>query len=139
LDTLLINCGTERGISEGQAVLSQGYVVGKITYASRGSSTVLLITNSKFTIDARLSKTGASGIVGGSFGTGLILDRLSQSDDAEAGWLVVTAGIDAKVPKNLLIGQVGEVISNRNDLFKKATVSSPIDFDSIDFVFVAKP
>lgn len=137
-DTLVLNCGSDRGVSEGQAIISQGFLVGKIIYAGKGYSTALLITSSNFTTDAKLSKTGASGVVNGSFGSGIILDQLSQSDSADKGWQVVTGGIDSRIPKNILIGEVGEVVSNSNDLFKKATLLSPIDFNGLEFVFAVK-
>lgn len=138
-NTLVLGCGSNQGVMAGQAVLSQGYLVAKIVYADRGGSTALLATDSKFTADAQLSKTGTAGLVTGSYGSGLLLDRLSQSDQAEKGWMVVTAGINNLVPKGILIGQVDQIVSSANDLFKKATVLTPIDFNNLNFVFVAKP
>ncbi len=136
--TLVINCGSAQGVQPGAAVVSQGYLVGKIIYAAKTSSTVLLATDSKFSADARISKTGASGIVRGSFGSGLLLDQLSQSDVSDKGMLVVTAGISEQIPKNIIIGQIGDILSGPNDLFKKTTLISPIDFGNLEFVFVAK-
>lgn len=138
-DTLALSCGTDQGVKDGQAVLSQGYLVAKIIYADKGGSTALLATDSNFTADAQLSKTGAAGLVVGSYGSGLLLDRLSQGDDLSQGWMVVTAGINNLVPKGILIGQVDQVVSSSNDLFKKATVLTPVDFNNLDFVFVSKP
>jgi len=137
-DTLIINCGTSSGIKEGQAVVSQGYLVGKVVYTSQHSSTVLLVTNSKFSADARMSKSGSSGVIKGSFGSGVVLDQLSQNEVIEKGQLVVTAGINDQIPKNILIGETGDVISQQNDLFKKVTVLSPLDFSQLRFVFIAK-
>jgi len=137
-DSLVLNCGQEQGVAQGQAVTSQGFLVGKIIYSDKNSSTALLVTSSKFLTDAKISKTGANGLVKGSFDSGLVLDQLSQNDEIEKDWLVVTAGINEKIPKNILIGGIGEVISTPNDLFKKATLLSPIDFSSLEFVFVSK-
>ncbi len=137
-DTLIINCGQNSGVTEGQAVVTRGYLIGKIIYSGKNSSTVLLITSSQFTSDARISKTGDKGAVEGSFGSGIILDQLSQNAQVNKGDLVVTAGINQQIPKNLLIGQVGSVLSSANDLFKKAALVSPIDFSNLQFVFVAK-
>ncbi len=137
-DTLIINCGQDNGVTEGQGVITQGYLVGKIIYAGKTSSTVLLITSSQFSSDALVSSTGDSGVVEGSFGSGIILDQLSQSAVVNKGDLVVTAGINPQIPKNLLIGQVGSVLSAPGDLFKKATLVSPIDFSNLQFVFVAQ-
>lgn len=138
-DTLVLNCGSESGVSEGQAVISQGYIVGKIIYAGKGNSTALLATSSKFSADAELSKTGADAMVAGSFGSGLILDRLSQNDTVETGWAVTTAGINQQIPQGILIGQVGQVVSSPSDLFKKVTLLSPVDYKNLDFVFAVKP
>src|ERR1700722_19975984 len=41
-DTLVLNCGTDSGVSQGLAVVSQGYLVAKIIYAAKNSSTALL-------------------------------------------------------------------------------------------------
>lgn len=138
-DTIVLNCGSNQGVAEGQAIISGGYLAGKIIYADNYSSTALLVTSSKFSGDAELSKTGADAIVNGSFGSGMVMDRLSQNEKLEKGWLVTTAGINSQIPKGILIGQVGDIISSPSDLFKKSTVISPVDFDNLEFVFVAKP
>ncbi len=137
-NALVLNCGTHDGVDNGQAVVSQGYLVGKIIYAGPDSSTALLITDSNFSTDARISQTNATALVKGSFNSGLILDQVPQTSDLQKGWLVVTAGINAKIPKNILIGQVSDILSSGNDLFKRAAVLSPIDFDNLQFVFVVK-
>jgi rod shape-determining protein MreC len=137
-DALVLNCGTRQGVDNGQAVISQGYLVGKIIYAGPDSSTALLITDSNFSTDARISQTNSTALVKGSFGSGLILDQVQQTSDLQKGWLVVTAGINAKIPKNILIGQVSDILSSSNDLFKRAALISPIDFDNLQFVFVVK-
>jgi rod shape-determining protein MreC len=122
----------------GQAVVSQGHLVGKVILANESSSTVLLITNAQSSVDAKLSKSGVEGIVKGSFGSGLFFDLVSQNTEINPGDLIVTAGIDSRVPKNILIGEAGDLLSNNNDLFKKRSVTSPIAFHDLDFVFVVK-
>jgi rod shape-determining protein MreC len=137
-DALVLNCGTENGIVEGQAVISQGYLVGKIIYSGRNSSTALLVSSSSFSADAKVSQNGATAIIRGSFGSGLILDQVPQTSGLQKGWIIVTAGINAKIPKNILIGEVGDTLSSGSDLFKRTAVVSPIDFNNLDFVFVVK-
>ena len=137
-DTVILNCGTESGVGVGQAVISEGYLVGKVIYAGKNSSKVSLSTASDFSTDAKISQNNSNAIVEGSYGSGLILDQVPRTSDLEVGWLVVTAGINQKIPKNILIGQVSEIISGNNDLFKKATLSSPIDFNNLKYVFVVK-
>jgi rod shape-determining protein MreC len=137
-DSIVINCGTNQGVEEGLAVVSQGYLVGKVIFVSKNSSTVLLATSSKFSADAKVVQTGLKSIVQGSFGSGLVLVQLPQNEKIEKGMLVATAGINEKIPKNILFGELGEITSLPTDLFKKMTIISPIDFNNIEFVFVAK-
>lgn len=137
-DTLVIDCGSEQGVEEGRAVMVEGHVVGKIIYAGKSTSTVLLATSSNFVLDARVSKSGQAAVVEGSFNSGILLDQLPQSSSLEKGWLIVTAGINSAVPKDLLIGEVGEIISVPNDLFKKASLITPVDFNNLEFVYVVK-
>ena len=138
LDSVSLSCGTEQGVEEGDAIISQGFLVGKIIRANSSLSTALFAKSANFLTDAKVVKSGAEGVLKGSYGFGMSLEQLSQNAQAEKGWLVATAGIDPKIPKNLPIGEIGEVISNSNELLKKATVVSPVDFKSVDFVFVVK-
>ncbi|MDR3642154.1 MAG: rod shape-determining protein MreC [Candidatus Doudnabacteria bacterium] len=137
-DAVILNCGTDEGVGVGQAVLSQGYLAGKIISVGPHTSTALLITASSFSTDANVSQTGQSAIVMGSFSSGIILDQVPQTSALQTGWLVVTAGINPQVPKNIVIGQVSQILSSGNDLFKRAALLSPIDFSNLQFVFVVK-
>lgn len=137
-DAMVLSCGQGQGIQEGQAVISQGYLIGKVIQVGSYTSTALLISNAESSIDAKLSKNNTEGVVKGSFGSGMVFDLVSQNADVASGDLVVTAGINARIPKDILIGQVGSVISGPNDLFKKMSVTSPVRQRSVDFVFVVK-
>ena len=138
IDTITINCGAKQGAEPGRAVISKGFLVGKITYAAEDLSTVQLITNASFSVDAKISQSGRLAIGRGSYDSGLVLDQISQDEPLERGMLVVTAGVNDKVVKNLLIGEVGKVISGPNDVFKKTTLISPVDFGDLEFVFLVK-
>lgn len=137
-DAMIINCGSAQGVQEGQAVISQGYLIAKIAYVGGNTSTALLISNAQSSIDARLSKNNTEGVIKGSFGSGMVFDLVSQNADVASGDLVVTAGINSKIPKDILIGSVGSVLSGPNDLFKKMSVTSPVRQRAVEFVFVVK-
>lgn len=137
-DTLALSCGEKAGVKIGQAVISQGYLVGKIILVTANTSTALLITNAQSSVDAKISKTEVEGVIKGSFGSGLVLDLISQTSEVNSGDIIVTAGINSQIPKNILIGEAGDLLSVSNDLFKKRSVTSPIGFHNLDFVFVVK-
>ncbi len=137
-DAVILNCGLADGVAVGQAIISQGYLAGKIIYAGKHSSTAVLAISSDFSADAKVSQTSATAIVLGSFGSGLVLDQVPQTTDLQKGWLITTAGINAEIPKNILIGEVGDMLSGNSSLFKKATLMSPLDFRDLEFVFAVK-
>lgn len=137
-DAMVLSCGQEQGIQVGQAVVSQGYLVAKVVYVGSYTSTAILISNAQSSIDAKLSKNNTEGVVKGSFGSGMVFDLVSQNADVTGGDLVVTAGINSRIPKDILIGEVGSVLSEPNDLFKKMSVTSPVRMRSLEFVFVVK-
>jgi rod shape-determining protein MreC len=138
-DAIVLNCGEDTGIQPGQAVVSNGYLVAKIIHVGKFNSTAILITSSQSSVDAKSSRSDSEGVVKGSFGSGLVLDLVSQSADIKSGDLIVTAGINPQVPKNILIGYVDQVLSGDNDLFKRMTLVSPIKTYRLDYVFVVKP
>ncbi len=136
-DAVTLSCAEKEGIKEGQAVIADGFLVAKVVVVGKLTSTAQLITHPRSTIDTRLSKTGVEGVVSGSFGSGLLFELRSQDTNINKGDIVVTAGIDGIVPKNIAVGEVRDIVSKDNDLFKKATLASPINFRSVNYVFVA--
>jgi rod shape-determining protein MreC len=137
-DAIVLNCGSKVGVRLGQAVVAQNHLVGKIAYVGDDTSTAILITSPQANIDSRVIKTGELGLVSGSFNSGVVIDRLSQNAPLDKTDLVVTAGINSLIPKNIVIGQIGDTISRQTDLFKKATVVSPVQFNNLEFVFVVQ-
>jgi rod shape-determining protein MreC len=138
-DTAVISCGEESGVSVGEAIISNGYLVGTIIHVGKKTSTAILITNINSSIDARISGIATEGVVKGSFGSGVVLDLIPQNSMINKNDLVVTAGISDKVPKNILIGSIGETISRQSDLFKKAALVTPVKFHDLEFVFAVIP
>ncbi|HMQ01495.1 MAG TPA: rod shape-determining protein MreC [Candidatus Doudnabacteria bacterium] len=138
-DAIILNCGESTGIKVGQGVVSEGYLIAKVVHVGNFNSTAILITNNQSSVDAKVAKNDSEGVVKGSFGSGLIFDLVSQSAEVEAGDLIVTAGINPQIPRNLLIGQADQTLSGDNDLFKRLTLLSPIKAHRLDYVFVVKP
>ncbi|MHB8871271.1 MAG: rod shape-determining protein MreC [Candidatus Doudnabacteria bacterium] len=136
--SLVLNIGSGSGIKVGAAVLSQGYLIGKIVSVDSFTSKVLLVTDPQSTIDAQISATGDNGIVRGSYGSGMIIENLSQSALVNTNDRVITAGLSTEIPKGLLIGNVGQLQSQKSDLLQKATVISGVDLKNLEFVSVIK-
>jgi rod shape-determining protein MreC len=134
----VISAGSQDGVKVGAAVLSQGVFIGKIASVDTFTSEVLLITDPQSSIDAQISSTGDNGIVRGNYGSGIVLDMISQNAKINKGDEVVTFGLTAQVPKGLLIGTVGELQSQKNDILQKSTLLPSVDLKDLNFVSVVK-
>lgn len=133
---LTIDAGYRDNVKVGDAVVSQGALVGRIASADALTSKVLLITDPQSAIEARNSVTGDNGILRGSYGSGLILDMLSQNAKITKGDLVMTFGLASQIPRGVLIGTIGEIQSKPNDLLQKATVVPAADLKNLIFLDV---
>lgn len=137
--TLLLSCGTHQGLEVGQGVVSQGYLIGKVVLTSGSNATVRLITAPSTAIDVRVASRQASGVLRGSFGSGLELDFISDTSGVSVGDLVTTAGVNARIPPDILVGGVAHVEKKPGALFAQITVQSPVDLRDIRFVHVLEP
>ncbi|MBI4050202.1 MAG: rod shape-determining protein MreC [Candidatus Doudnabacteria bacterium] len=136
---LVLNRGAESGVTRGAAVIVSGRVlVGVISEVFNGTSEVQLLTASGVSVNAEDAVTGATGIVKGEHGLGLLLDLISQDATVNPGDRLVTSGLGGTFPKNLLIGKIGDTRSGTSELFQNASVIPAADLSALRFVFVVK-
>jgi rod shape-determining protein MreC len=133
---ITIDRGTRDGIREGLAVVSEGYLVGKIIEVLPTSSRVFLVTDPAFRVNAVDQVTRASGTVHGKIGSGLVMDKIAQSDKIAQGEQIITSGLGGDLPRGLLIGQVETVDNRDNAVFQSAQVSSILRFSRLETLFV---
>lgn len=136
--TLLLSCGSNQGIKIGHGATAQGYLVGKVVLVNDNTSVVRLLVSPSVAVDAKVLGRNTSGVVKGSFGSGIILDLVPQTSGVVAGDLVTTAGINELIPSDVLIGSVTEIVRVPGALFDQISVSSPVDLRDLRFVYVIK-
>lgn len=137
--TLLLSCGSNQGVASGQGVVSAGYLVGKVVLTTSSTATVRLLTATTTVVDARITNRRISGVLRGSFGSGLLLDYVSETAEVAKGDLVTTAGINDAIPPDVLIGSISEIVKQQGALFYQITVASPVDLRDLRYVHVLKP
>ena len=107
-----INVGKDDDVRSGMAVVTGGGLLGEIDVARGGTSTVLLLTESSFSVGIRLSN-GARGIATGQGPDKPLLLEFENPEDAAAvrkGAAVFTSGIDRSAfPPNVMVGKVSAV------------------------------
>ncbi len=138
--TLTLNRGSRQGVEGGNAVVvSGGILVGVVSQVLENTSQMEIISSSGIAVNAEVVPGGATGVVKGDHGLGLLLDFVSQSDTVIPGNRIITSGLGGQFPKNLLIGEVGTIRSSESDLFRSASVFPVVDLRNLHFVFVVKP
>ena len=131
-DTLSIYKGTNAGIKEGNAVITDKGVIGVISKVNKESSVVKLITNKSSNISVR---------IGSSYGilnmqdNSLIVSDLSMYDDVFIGEEVYTSGI-GNLPGDIYIGNVIDIKANNTEIEKILEVSPVVDLSTINYVMV---
>ena len=135
---IFIDMGRSNGIQNGQSVVaSGGLLIGKIIEVFDNSSKVMLITDSKSSINSITQTSRANGVVKGSYATGVKLEMINQSEELTSGDLIITSGLEDGVPKGLIIGNISDIEESANKVFKSAEINMFVDINRVEKVFIA--
>lgn len=135
---LKIDKGAADGVAVGQAVIFQDNFIGKVVEASEKVANVLLTTDpdSKVAAFSQGLDGSAKGVLLGQFGTESVLDKILHEEGIRVGDLVYSEGTEGYLPRGLILGKVGEVQSEENQIFKKAKITPVFDIRDLELVFV---
>jgi len=136
LDFIIIDLGERHGVGPGMPVVTERGLVGRITEVHDTSSEVLLITDVNSAVTALVQTSRATGVVRGLAGGDLLLDQIRQDAEVHEGEIVITSGLGGNLPKNLVIGQISEVIQRDYEMFQQARVRPTVDFRNLERVLV---
>lgn len=135
--SLMLNRGSTDGVRGGlPVVVGDGQLVGRIATVNLTSSTVRLLSHPESTVAARIAGTSVQGVIRGDHGLGLVFDMALSGERLEPGARLITSGLGDGLPKDLYIGEIGQVRPSADRLFQQATVltasvESDIRFASI--------
>lgn len=131
-----INKGSQAGIVTGMAVTSEGVLIGTIADTQATTARIMLVTDPEFKLTAKDQDTNATGIIRGQLGSGLLLDKIGQTDTVKPGDTVTTSGLGGLVPAGLFIGQVESVNTRANVVFQTARVNTTLKVGQLRFAYV---
>lgn len=134
---IMVNRGSYDGIREGQTVINETGLVGKIIEVSKYFSKVSLITDLNAVISAALPRTGTFGVVRG--GSRLMMDFVSEGASVEVGEKVVVSSASSTFLRGLPIGFVSSQKSRVEDLFQEIEIKPAVDFSKLDIVYICQP
>jgi rod shape-determining protein MreC len=139
--TITIDQGSSAGVRVNDPVIDGEGLIGKVTRVASDGALVSLITDSEVEVTAKISATGALGIVQPEVGEPgkLLMQYLPSTSGVAPGDYVVTAGTvssqgDSLYPKGIPIGQVTSV--NEDSPFKSVDVRPLANLHTLDVVQV---
>lgn len=120
-----IDQGANNGIQKGSAVIiGDGILFGIIDFVAPTFSTVRLTEDPKSTIPATILGTQTTiGLVSGREGALLAMEYIPQNAKIASNDIVVTSGLEGRLPQGIVIGTVTSIIPSLSAPFVTATIS----------------
>ncbi len=145
-NTILIDRGSNDGVTANMPVLTVEGLVGKTIDITKTNARVILIVDENCKVSAWLKDSAQYGIVQGNILAGgtdsqCRMTFLSRSAHIKSNDRVYTSGLGGIFPKGLLIGvvrsvQSGDASEEKNTLYQEIGISPAVDLARIDEVFV---
>lgn len=130
-----IDKGESAGIRTDMAVITVDGIVGKVLKVFRSTAQVLLIDDQSSGVGGILEKSRLQGIVRGTPGGEVVLEKIMSDETVQQGDEVRSSGGDRIFPKGLPIGTVTHV-SNGQDLFLNIRVRPSANLNKLEEVLV---
>lgn len=119
---VLLNKGAGDGIVKGDVIVTEeGVLVGLIEETYDNFSRALVVSDTNFSVTAKIFNSDTVGIANGALSQGMYFDLIVQNDSVKEGDVVVSSGMDL-IPPALIIGIVSHVETKDTDLFKKVKI-----------------
>lgn len=135
---LLIDIGSSSGVKEGQIVITELGLVGKIFEVSKNISRVMLITDPNLNISGIIQRSRETGIISGSLLGKCVMRYLTVDSDIKTGDLVLTLGLSGKYPKGIIIGEIIGGHRDGSGVAYSAIIRPKVRLSAVEEVLVVK-
>lgn len=127
--TFSIDRGEKDGIKIGDPVIvKDGVLIGKVILVTQKSSTVKTLSDPAVaTAVSLLNQSQTIGVAEGMAGNLLKLNFIPQETAIEIDNLVVTSGLEPRIPSGLLVGIINDVRPEPNAPFLEAVIEPLVD------------
>ena len=118
---VLINKGSADGVFVGQALLDSRGLMGQVDEVLPFTAWVLLITDSHHVTPVEVNRNGERALARGSrtSSTGLELEFVTQTQDMQAGDMLVSSGMGQVYPKNYPVARITSITKDPGQNFAR--------------------
>lgn len=135
LTTIVINRGTNHGVSENMPVFSMDGLVGKVTKATFAHSRVQLVVDPNLKLSVIERRTRVVGFLESVDGF-LLTAMIPAHAGVKEGDTLITSGLGGIFPKGIPVGTVKKVRKSDLDVMNQMDVEPFQDFSTLEEVFV---
>ena len=140
MGSFTLNKGSAHGIRVNNPVIYGKYLVGVIASVTPTQCTVNTILNPKVNVSAYEVRTRDLGYVTSTVALAqdghCHMPGLSSSTAVTAGGIVCTSGVGGIFPRDLIIGNIVDVVDGTVDISASAIIEPGMDFAEITDVFI---
>ncbi len=140
LSSFTLNKGSANGISVNNPVIYGKYLVGVVASVTPTQCKVNTILNPKVNVSAYEVRTRDLGFVTSTVALAqegqCHMPGLSSSTAVTAGGIVCTSGVGGIFPRDLIIGNIIDVVDGTVDISASAIIQPGVDFNEITDVFI---
>ncbi|MDD3453770.1 MAG: rod shape-determining protein MreC [Bacilli bacterium] len=140
-NTMIIDKGSNDNIKVGDAVITEGGLIGNIINTSYQNSTVKLLTNNeenKISVKIEINENYIYGLLTlYDFKKNVfIIEGISENTEIPINSFVTTTGLSNNYPSGILIGSVSNITTDNFDLARTLEVRPSANFNDINYVTV---
>lgn len=133
--TFTVTVGSNQGVHEGQPVVSQGFLIGRIYLVRSTSAEVRTITSDQSRIQVWIADSREKGLLIGD-GASAILSDITQGIQVTPHATVETSGLGGSLPQGILVGSINNLLSKPSDPSQRFRLTLPQDPNNLDSVFI---
>lgn len=134
-DILIIDKGSSHGLAEGDAVIDQGGLIGRLNQVQPHSAQVALISAKQTMVPVMLARTGERSLLYGN-GLGVQLLYFPTASDLKPKDALLTSGLDGVYPAGIPVASVDEVVRASGTPYYQTVLSPFAELRSSRFVLV---
>lgn len=132
----LIDKGKKDGVEEGDGVIADGFVLGRIINVYDTTAKIQLLIDEKSSISIKNERSKITGILSGKGYNQCVINYVPKEEDMQVGDIIITSNLSKSFPEGIKVGIIKEVDRKTEGLSMNIKVKPFVNIFSVDMVAV---